>query len=89
MEEINKILEIANLLFECERQWEQVKTTPFSATQRKNVYGKIVGDEIDKIVFSGRYHFHYKSADEELADLKMALELLDKNIEYISKQSKE
>ena len=83
MEEINKILEKANLLFECESRWKQVKTIPFSADQRKKVYGEIIGDEIDRITSSGRYHFHYKSADEELADLKKTLELLDKNAKYL------
>ena len=83
MEEINKILEKVNLLFECESRWKQVKTIPFSAVQRKKVYGEIIGNEIDRITSSGRYHFHYKSADEELADLKKALELLDKNAKYL------
>lgn len=89
MEEINKILEKANLLFECESRWKQEKTIPFSAVQRKKVYGEIIGDEIDRITSSGRYHFHYKSADEELADLKKALDLLDKNAEELSKREKE
>ena len=79
MEEIDKILEKANLLFQCKSQWKQVRTTPFSAIQRKDVYGKIMGDEIDRITSSGRYHFHYKSADEELDDLKRAIQLLEKN----------
>lgn len=89
MEEIKKILRKANLLFECESQWKQAKTIPFSAVQRKQIYGEIIEDEIDRITSSGRYHFHYKSADEELADLKKALELLDKNAEDLSKRSKE
>ena len=80
MKEIEKILEKANLLFECKKSWDDFsKGRLFSAIERKSVYGEIIHKEIDQIKQSGRHNFHYRSAEEELADLQKALQLLDEN----------
>ena len=90
MKEIEKILEKSNLLFECENTWREFsKGRLFSAIERKSVYGEIIHKEIGQIKKSGRYNFHYKSAEEELADLQKALQLLDENAKELSNSSKD
>ncbi len=79
MEEIDNILRKANLLFECESQWEQANCVPFSATKRTAIYSDIISKEIKRIRFSGKYDYHYRSANEEIADLERAIKLLEKN----------
>ena len=90
MQEIEKILEKANLLFECKHTWREFsKGRLFSAIERKSVYGEIIHKEIGQIKKSGRYNFHYTSAEEELMDLNKAIELLDKNAEELSNTAKD
>lgn len=83
MEEINEILQNANILFECENKWKQMmkQSKLFSAFNRKEEYRKIIiiDEKIKQIISSGRCDYYYKSVDEEIADLQIALELLKQN----------